>query len=364
MGTDKISADQSLSPASGKRIDVLDVAKGIGILLVVYAHVNYNPDSLVLIYSFHMPLFFFLSGMVFNKEKYASFEAFMRNRWKTTVVPYLLFSIVPIIGVFILEHVIECSVDFTKQQYVCYLLQAIFSEGSLRMFNVPMWFVPSLLAVEILYFFVSKMKLAPKILTCILLPFLGYFIASGWSGFNNSYLPWTFDSALFAFGFYAIGNLTAPYIKKVIEAVKKSKWKLLICLLALAVCVAVWKPLAEENGKISLGQKLFNNGFLLYLTGILGTAGILIISVMLEKSKFLKFLGKNTFPIMGVHYMIRNYVVWIGYELLDIPMYSASKFKETIIPFLIIFGSSLLAVLLYNFLRKQVSHIVPRWKQS
>ena len=354
------SLTENNSAGRGKRLDVLDVAKGLGILLVIYAHVNYNSKALTLIYSFHMPLFFFISGMVFDRKKYGSFTEFLKRKWTTTVIPYLLFAIAPILGVFLLEHTVDSSVDFTKQQYVCYLLQAFFSEGSLRNFNVPMWFVPSLLAVEMIYFFISQLKMLPRILVSIAVTALGYFIASGWSGFNNSYLPWTFDSALFAMGFYAAGNITAPYIRKGMEALKGSRWKILICFVLLALCVKVWLPLAQENGKISLGQKLYNNGFLLYATGILGTVGILLISMILEKSRVLKYLGQNTFPLMGVHYMIRNYVVWLAYELLNIPMYSASSYKETAVPFLIILGLSILAAMLYNVLRKQMSRLLQR----
>lgn len=43
----------------------LDILKGIGILLVVFAHVCHSD----FIYLFHMPLFFFLSGAALNYSK-------------------------------------------------------------------------------------------------------------------------------------------------------------------------------------------------------------------------------------------------------------------------------------------------------
>lgn len=44
---------------------LIDVLKGIGIILVVLGHITFG-DQLVrkIIFSFHMPLFFFLSGVV------------------------------------------------------------------------------------------------------------------------------------------------------------------------------------------------------------------------------------------------------------------------------------------------------------
>ncbi|WP_019026669.1 acyltransferase family protein [Colwellia piezophila] len=90
-----------------KRTDWVDYAKGIGIILVVYGHVARGlfdaginiPESFYrlsdsIIYSFHMPLFFFLSGMFF----YSSFKnrgpiKLINSKIDTIVYPYLLWSI-------------------------------------------------------------------------------------------------------------------------------------------------------------------------------------------------------------------------------------------------------------------------------
>ena len=47
-----------------KRLNYLDYAKGIGILLVVLGHI-YNNSVKLWIYSFHMPLFFIISGYLY-----------------------------------------------------------------------------------------------------------------------------------------------------------------------------------------------------------------------------------------------------------------------------------------------------------
>ena len=59
---------------NNKRIEWLDIAKGIGILLVILGHcLNINQRSFHLIFTFHMPLFFLLSGYVF-KDKVPFFK--------------------------------------------------------------------------------------------------------------------------------------------------------------------------------------------------------------------------------------------------------------------------------------------------
>lgn len=54
----------------------LDFAKGIGMLLVMFGHTNYQQPLLTIIYSFHMPLFFVISGILYNDSKYQTFGYF------------------------------------------------------------------------------------------------------------------------------------------------------------------------------------------------------------------------------------------------------------------------------------------------
>lgn len=49
-----------------KRLDYIDAAKGIGILLMVLGHIwtDSCAEIVIWLYSFHVPMFFILSGMV------------------------------------------------------------------------------------------------------------------------------------------------------------------------------------------------------------------------------------------------------------------------------------------------------------
>lgn len=52
------------------RVKWIDTARGIAILLVLIGHAGVAPKLNQYILSFHMPLFFFLSGIVFDNKKY------------------------------------------------------------------------------------------------------------------------------------------------------------------------------------------------------------------------------------------------------------------------------------------------------
>ena len=78
---------------NNKRLDYLDVAKGIGILLVILGHCQLGRIGRAhsLIYSFHMPLFFFISGVCFS-NKY-TFSTLAVKRFRQIILPTIYFSI-------------------------------------------------------------------------------------------------------------------------------------------------------------------------------------------------------------------------------------------------------------------------------
>jgi fucose 4-O-acetylase-like acetyltransferase len=96
-------------PSNLERVTWIDAARGIGIVLVVYGHAirgqiaaHLLPNSPVMqlqdsvIYAFHMPLFFFLSGLVSGRVLEGRRLNFVQSRMITLVYPYFLWSIIQI----------------------------------------------------------------------------------------------------------------------------------------------------------------------------------------------------------------------------------------------------------------------------
>lgn len=65
-----------------KRLDWIDCLKGLGIILVVWGHLNLPRAVEIIIYSFHMPLFFFISGYLF-KNGNRSYSDYVRKKSKS-----------------------------------------------------------------------------------------------------------------------------------------------------------------------------------------------------------------------------------------------------------------------------------------
>ena len=75
-----------------QRLPYVDVAKGFAIWLMILGHFNVGDLLHTYIYSFHIPLFFFISGMFFrnNKPFFQNLESAVRG----LLLPYFFFSII------------------------------------------------------------------------------------------------------------------------------------------------------------------------------------------------------------------------------------------------------------------------------
>jgi len=86
----ELSKPIASAAALAKRVQYIDIAKGIGIVLVVMGHNDFaliSPFAHKLIYSFHMPMFFFMSGMFFRPD--VPFWSFLCNRFNRVLKPFL-----------------------------------------------------------------------------------------------------------------------------------------------------------------------------------------------------------------------------------------------------------------------------------
>jgi polysaccharide biosynthesis protein PslL len=128
-----------VSVAAGQRNVTLDVAKGIGIVLVVLGH---NPvfrekahPLYEAVYLFHMPLFFFLSGMTF---RLAPAEEALRKRARSLLVPYFTMGAIAIVMALQTDGTFAALTE---------LGGTLYGAGHTIRF-VPLWFLPCLFLVS------------------------------------------------------------------------------------------------------------------------------------------------------------------------------------------------------------------------
>ena len=77
------------------RILFVDYFKAILMILVVAGHINFaNEDIKAWIYAFHMPAFFFVSGLLLNTDFAPSMTGLLRKYTDKLVFPYFLWGLV------------------------------------------------------------------------------------------------------------------------------------------------------------------------------------------------------------------------------------------------------------------------------
>ncbi|BBO92880.1 acyltransferase family protein [Desulfosarcina ovata] len=148
-----------------KRLNHLDVAKGIGIILVVYGHAavqlagspvyeKYFATSSKVIFSFVMPLFFIISG-AFQRIKLSS-KTFDRKEYlekitKSILMPFYTLSVVFMLVNFVVHNIID--VPSVKEMVYALLVEQ--SNGDLLPSGV-LWFLFTLYLFQMATYIFNK----------------------------------------------------------------------------------------------------------------------------------------------------------------------------------------------------------------
>lgn len=177
-----------------KRVQYIDIAKGIGILLVVLGHNDlqaYHPVLYRFIYAFHMPLFFFLSGIFFQPERPIK-EIFIR-RFNGLIKP-LIFILLFIYGVSVFFGKMSFAMAFSR------LLKSLYMTGPYLNW-VQLWFLPVLFLINLYaFFFYRGTNFLSKNWMRWLVLFISLWIGTLWLPYM-----WTFDFTIFGRSFSAYG---------------------------------------------------------------------------------------------------------------------------------------------------------------
>lgn len=339
------------------RDKTIDFVKGFGMLLVLFAHINYIEPVHTIISSFHMPLFFIVSGMLFNDKKHREFKPFLLTRIKTILLPYLAFVFVSLIySSFLLFIGRSFTFDYIITQIKLILLDRTYVDLS-GINNVALWFLPCLFMVEILYFWINKIK-HPLLFfgTISTLVILGWVL----SKFSWALLPWNLRSAIFSIGFYAIGNRILRPLHKWIKTafVKFNKNYIYIYIICTITSLVSVIPIALANGTVGLGSSTFSNGIMFYESGVLGTVFAFSLSMLfsgLKGFRIINYVGKNSLYFMGIHCLFRSsvYYVFERYNIATIETIN-SHWGFSILAFVVLFVLTLVTVVGINIIRQKI----------
>lgn len=173
-------------------IEWIDYAKGIGIILVVIGHAirdEMRINSVIydylytIIYFFHMPLFFFVSGYLFERSSLSglSKSVLLKKKICSILMPFIFYSVFIFIVFYIASNLPIISSKLENMGVWCisvskYLLLMI--QGN-NPYAFHMWFLLVLFIIEIFnLFFNNEVGKLGLLLPEIILYFLSHIIPS------------------------------------------------------------------------------------------------------------------------------------------------------------------------------------------
>lgn len=273
-----------------QRYESVDCAKGIGIMLVVFAHViathNVGWKIEEVITSFHMPLFFVLSGLFFGRK--GSLGDFIVGKINRLLVPFFFFFL--IISV-VLPFTFFC-IQGTALSKLPMLILGPYNENLYIVGAI--WFLMSLFIVNIIFWLATipnKHKEVWAISVSLVLGVIGFIM-----GKKLFDLPFWLDTSLTCMPYFCLGFLLKT---KLLTVSMSDSYNILLAFLSITAIIAVAGHTCyrANHYDISIWRT--------FLCGVLGFFAVFFLSnTIIKRIECLRFIGKNSIIILAIHQLI------------------------------------------------------------
>ncbi len=351
-----------------KRDEITDIAKGIGILLVVALHCGIGFMTGV-----DMPLFFFISGFFAPTLAKCPFAEGLKRKSVDLLKPTFLYVIFFGVFAFILCRLPKVNTVFTflwageipKTRFFEWLTPVrvfydtmIFSPP--QPLAVPLWFVPALWAGFVLWFVFRPVfewyRQSPrnKIIVIAALIFLYYSAVNGGIPIDeNRRLAGWLARTVYAFCFIGFGHIL--YRHRDFLLYGKGQWILWV----LALGALYWKKryfhhLPDMDVRtMFFGTKIRPRSFLITFCGIALVFLVSRYAAMIRPVKqALIHIGKESFHIMAIH----SVFMWLFWWIFILAVPDISPYRNAVpikwLVFLFAVTMSLVSVGICRFLEK------------
>lgn len=315
-----------LKMPGGQRNRCFDIAKGIGIILVVCGHARAPFQGFLSL--FHMALFFMISGFLYNDSQSKDFQSvveYTKRKIKSLWVPYFLWNTVFVllnnifikIGVYCVDPSFleaatgernELAIYFGLKDYVVAIIKGCLMLDTAQV-GGALWFLRSLLVISVghnlVKYFIKNIKYKNVIMGVIIAAAI---ISAMLMGSINSLVPNWESNRLLTIVIKAGRQLFAPYLvyltgmllKKVSINTFIQNRRVVCCIISFIMLVFM-----SKIGRVDLSMGIITNIFFFMLASILGWLFVMPIgySIVGENilSKGLEYMGKHTMCIIALH---------------------------------------------------------------
>lgn len=298
-----------------ERYAELDIAKGVGILLVITGHIQYISETFRnFIVAFHIPLFFIIAGMLIciQQEDKKSLAKTVMKKGRSILQPYFIFSLIFLIAQYVAYRA-GSTITWELVKQNLYLTVIFFGMSVL-------WFLGALFAGEIAFLVVIKAckKIwAPitlilwMIISCVANRFLQYcssiYKDRSYMEYLSYFLQMLLRIGIIAF-FIGIGFYLWKFRKEKLPVMAAG----LLGILFLVATVFI----SRANGGVDLHYLIFHHEVLYFAGAILGSLGVLALSYSVRGMsktlpfRILQFYGKNSLIVMMTH--VDTYLMYVS----------------------------------------------------
>jgi len=322
-----------------KRLKYIDIARGLAMIFIVFGHTIVYSEHCDLIYqflySFHVALFFVISGYTFNIP--TNYHEFVKNKFIRIMIPYFIWSFLFLIPYILLGQTLhlgsEMKASFNVITQCKNILYGNGNNFALKQ-NSSLWFLPAVFIMEICYSLFIKVfnrgeKFSLEISFCFIQIIIGFISTLI---LIDIFLPWGINSTIQFGVFFYMG-----YLLKKRLLLDKIRFKYLalfvFSILGILCCFLNYK-------RVSAIDYNYGNYILAILSGFTLSVSVLLICVKIKENILLEYLGKNTMSILIFH----KIVLMICQSKLGI-ITSLLKNSTWYIELLIVFGISSCAIL-------------------
>jgi fucose 4-O-acetylase-like acetyltransferase len=285
-----------LDQTNTSRIDYIDLVKGFAILWIVWWHAGVPAFAQPY---YHVPVFFFLSGLFFNKKD--SFVVSTQKTIQRIGIPFLFFYTISYpyrMIVYLWDHRTlsgfrwNCILDLFKIEWRADYLYV----------NVPLWFLVCLFVLQISYFFINKL---PQWSIWIIA--IGGAVCFVFTQFIPT--PLMINDAMHYITYFAIGSLVG---KNLLDYIKTNKNRLIVILVSITVYL---------TAKLFISLHVTNtytNNILIHVQTFSFIFFIISVFSFFNNNKqlpFLSFYGNNSIVVLGLHVPVLIVFQRIGHKL-------------------------------------------------
>ena len=277
------------------RLAFVDHMKAIGIVAITLGHApGITPDLVTILYGFHVPLFFFVSGILLAEQKLnVSPTAYLARQAREILIPYAVFFLISYLYWLATRHYGNSAERFAETGWAEPFAGLLVGTGASLYVNNVLWFFPALFCARLLYYAVRRISGDRLALAVFFLLAVAHTL---WFGKSSLRLWFGVDCALYGVVFLATGRLCRSVLSHIHDTGDRMSLAAASVLFSVIFLVA-----AMANGKSDLNNVITGHLFLYFLAAVTGCMAAFCLSCLIPANACSRWLSSHTLYIFPLH---------------------------------------------------------------